>query len=616
VTKSTSKTGSYSRKGPGILGRAESGGDEDRPFAEMRRALNDALRLLALHRWVFFIPFCLVCCGAFIGSLYYPRTYSAMTGFEVRNDPVMSDLPLSAGVASFKFFRNTMVRDLTSSECMAEVVETLGLLKDAERDAGGALTRSSIRQRDSLSRQLGANLNITSTSPSELIDIVRINYTGPDPNIGRGLVDAVKRTYIRRTRAWIRDFLVSQRDYFLREGEEAGKEVLAAQREETKLRLDNPYINPSDPGSISAKIAQLEMERRELQLRKRECDGEIGVQRQLLVSLEPAVRTTTEDGAQSTNYVSSDTMQILGRIQEIQNKVAKLRDTRGMTDEHPEIHDLLAERVGLEQTLKEQRDNDQRISQLEGPPGEARSPNWPGATGEGGAFQGERARVAVQIAALSEKLHDLEAGLGTNELTLQELSNAKDELYEKQEEFGEVMARVGKAKQRYAQIGSTLSTIEPAIKAAEQDRLLQFSEGQAAHGSVMPISPKATTIVLLALLAGTLAGVLFVILAEVLDHVYRSSSQVGRSLGLPILEAIDEIVTGNDRRRLLVQHAVVSPLMILMFVAFTGLTGSMAYLSITQPWTYQRIRNIPNAALNLFIDLPATTGGDSPPANH
>jgi uncharacterized protein involved in exopolysaccharide biosynthesis len=613
VTKSSSRANQYSRKGSGILGRAESGGDEDRPFAEMRRALNDGLRLLALHRWAFFVPFCLVTCGAFIGSLYYPRTYSAMTGFEVRNDPVMSDLSLSAGVASFKFFRNTMVRDLTSAECMAEVVENLGLLKDAERDAAGEFTRASIKHRDSLARQLGANLNITSTSPSELIDIVKINYTGPDPNIGRGLVDAVKRTYIRRTRAWIREFLVSQRDYFLRESEEAGKEVLAAQREETQLRLENPYINPSDPGSISARIAQLELERRELQLRKRECEGEIGAQRQLLASFEPAVRMITENSRnQVTNYVSTAATKIGSRILEIEGKVVKLRDSRGMTDEHPEIRDLLEERSELEQAFKRQQDADEQVAELEGPSLASSSPNWAGSNGEVAPFQGERTRVVVQMAALTEKLHDIEAGLSTNELTLQALSNAKSELYEKQEKFSEIMARVSKAKQRYAQIGSTLSTIEPAIKAAEQDRLLQFSEGQAAHGSVMPISPKATTIVLLAVLAGSVAGVLFVVLAEVMDHVYRSSSQVGRSLGLPILEAIDEIVTGNDRRRLIVQRVVVSPLMIVLFVAFTGLTGSMAYLSITQPWTYQRIRNIPNAALNLFIDVSPTTGGADP----
>lgn len=584
--------------------------DEDRPFAEMRRVLNDSLRLLALHRWLFFVPFCLVTCGAFIASLYYPRTYSAMTNFEVRNDPVMSDLPLSAGVASFKFFRNTMVRDLTSAECMAEVVESLGLLRDAERDENGSLTRASIRRRDEIARAYGAHLDVASTSPSELIDIVRITYTGPDPTIGRRLVDAVKRTYIRRTRAWIRDFLISQRDYFLVESEDAAREVLEAQREETQLRLDNPHINPSDPGSISTRIAQLEMERRELQLRRRECEGEITAQRQLLVSIEPSVAMSAGVAASQGNtsdYMSPATMQTLARMRELDGKVAKLRDSRGMTDQHPEIREMLEERTTLEAALADQQKNDLEAAQLEGPPVDARPETWARAAGAMNAFQGERTRVAVQIAALTEKLHDIDAGLSTNDMTLQELERAKGELYGKQEEFAAVLARVSKAKQRYAQIGTTLSTIEPAIKAAEQDRLLQFSEGSPAHGSAMPVSPKASTIVLLALLAGVIAGVIFVVLAEVLDHVFRSSGQVGRSLGLPILEAIDEIVTGNDRRRLLVHRVVLSPVLVILFVACTGLSGSMAYLSITRPWTYQRIRNIPNAALNLFIEMPSTS---------
>lgn len=610
-SNSASKTGQYSRKGPGILGRAETGGADDRPFAEIRRALNDGLRLLALHRWAFFVPFCLVTCGAFIASLYYPRTYTAMTGFEVRNDPVMSNLPLSAGVASFKYFRNTMVRDLTSSECMADVVEALGLLKDAQRDADGALTRDSIKRRDGLARQLGANLAITSSSPSELIDIVKITYTGPDPTIGRGLVDAVKKTYIRRTRNWIREFLSGQRDYFLRESQEASAELLDAQREETKLRLANPYINPSDPGSISARIAQLEIERRELQLRKRECEGEITVQRQAIASLEPAQRMASEETtAGQETPLSPAAQNIVARVQDLQSKVLKLRDSRGMTDQHPEIRDLLAQRVELEELLMKQKETDAQTATLVGPP-DGTSPIWLAVSAENAPAHAERTRVSMQIAALADKLRDIDAGLDTNERTLGDLNKAKSELFEKQEEFGECLARVTKARQRFAQVGTTLSTIEPAIKAAEQDRLLQFSEGQPAHGSVMPISPKAATIVLLALVAGAVSGVLFVVLAEVLDHVFRSSSQVGRSLGLPILEAIDEIVTGNDRRRLLIQHAVVSPLMILLFVVCTGLTGSMAYLSITQPWTYQRIRNIPNAALNLFIDLPATAAGDA-----
>ena len=81
------------------------------------------------------------------------------------------------------------------------------------------------------------------------------------------------------------------------------------------------------------------------------------------------------------------------------------------------------------------------------------------------------------------------------------------------------------------------------------------------------------------------------------------------------MEAIDEIVTATDRRRYMVYHAVVSPILVILCLGLTGLTGSMAYLSITQPWTYERIRSIPNAALDLFYDTPAVAEDASPGAD-
>jgi hypothetical protein len=114
-------------------------------------------------------------------------------------EPLLSanHIRVTVGAASFKYFRNTMVRDLTSMECMAEVVEKLGLLKDAERNRDGTPAPESIRERDSLARSLGSNLSISTTSPCELVDIVKITYTGTDRAIGKDLVDQVKKTYIR-----------------------------------------------------------------------------------------------------------------------------------------------------------------------------------------------------------------------------------------------------------------------------------------------------------------------------------------------------------------------------------------------------------------------------------
>ena len=254
-------------------------------MAEVRKNLNEIWRMVSLHRWMFFVPFCIVSSGAFVASLYYPRTYQARTTFERKNDPVMMNLPMSTGAASFKLFRNTIVRDLTSVPYMSEVVEKIGLLDDADRDETGALTEAAQRRQRSLARSLAATLGIRTASPSELIDVITITYTGPDAKIGRKLVEQAKRTYVRRTMAWILDFLVKQRDYFQNEADLALADLQEAQHEEMQLKLDNPLIAPGDASQVSARIAQLEMERRALELRLREYEAERASHEELIAAL-------------------------------------------------------------------------------------------------------------------------------------------------------------------------------------------------------------------------------------------------------------------------------------------------------------------------------------------
>jgi len=612
VTKPSNTYNSGKGRATNPLGRTEPITDDERPFAEIRRTLTDVLRMLILHRWMFFVPFCLVASGAFIASLYYPRTYSASTTFERRNDPVMMNLPMSAGAASFKYFRNTMVRDLTSIETVGEVVEQLALIPDLEKNPDGSLTDRAKRRRDSLARALGATLEISTTSPSELIDVIKITYTGSDPQNGSRLVDAVKKSYVRRTMSWIHDFLTSQRDYFRQEASEAMKEVNDAQRVETEMRLASPYADPSDPSSIALKLSQLELERRELLMRKREYDAELGAQRQMLAAIEPelpaVVGPPTPSDATPLSPVNAASLRVGAQVFAIDREINNLRESRGMTDEHPAIQELLAGRRRL-LTDFGGGSSENALALSHAPvPAPAGTDHASRATAD--AAQADRARLLVQIAAQESKLKDVEISLQTTEEALAQVRTAKDEVGHKQEEFAEVTGRVERAREVHSRLERTVAEIEPAIKAIEQDRLLQFSEGQAARGSNIPISPKAATIVLLALAAGLAAGALFVILAELIDHVYRSSGQVARSLGLPMLEAIDEIVTAQDRRRLFVRRAVVMPVLLVGFVGFTGLAGSLAYCSIAQPWTYQKLRKIPAAALELFIETtPQTTIG-------
>ena len=583
------------------MGRAEPPQEDDRPFAEIRKNVGDVVRMLVVHRWMFFVPFCMVSSAAFLASLRYPRLYSASTSFERRNDPVMMNLPMSAGAASFKFFRNTMVQDLTSVDTLGEVVEVLGLIPNPARNEDGTYTESAAKQRDGLARSLSATLTVTTTSPSELVDIIKISYTGPDATIGRKLVDQVKRTYIRRTMEWIQKFLVRQRDYFLAEQQEVGKTLLQAQREETRLKLANPFVNPSDPSALALKLAQLESEKRELGLRRRDYETELSVFKQTLAAVGTPTLAENQAPESHSTWFDTDVFRLSTEMAAIDREIQKLHDTRGMTDQHPDIQEKLARRRRLEeqlagrQTVVESGDAQPSLAPPIAPRTTDLSAAFPGA-------QADRARLIVQAAAQESKIKDLDISLRTNEEALVGIRQAKDELFDRQEEFSSASQAVTKAKERFVQLESTVADIEPAIKAVEQDRLLQFSEGPSARGSMIPVSPRASTVMLLATVAGLVAGVICVILGELFDNVFRSSGQVARSLGLPMLEAIDEIVTVQDRRKALIRRLVVSPILVLSCVALTGLAGSMAYLSISQPWTYQSLRKIPNAAIRLFVE--------------
>ena len=583
----------------------ENTSEDDRPFAEIRKNLQDALRMLSLHRWAFFVPFSTVTCAAFILSLYYPRTYQASTSFERRDDPVMMNLPMAASAASFKHFRNTMVRDLTSIECMRQAVENLELTSNLERDANGQLGAESSRQLDSIARSLASTLKVTTMSPTENLDVVRITYTGPDASIGTKLVDEVKHTYVRQTMEWIHKELLHQRDYFVQRLEEASDEVRKYQRAEIRLRLDNPHVDPSNPGAITLRLAQLEMEHRELLLRQREYKAELLALQQMLAANEPqlpraAVEPNLGDEIVTEVILSARALTLSAQIQDLDAEVKRLRTTRGMTDQHPEIQQIAERRRWLADEFERQRRLDGSSAEANqgmnaspiGPPMDVAAANQP--------WQTERTRLLAQIAGQKSKLKDVEISIETNDLSLTELRSAKEAVFQRQEDFAEITGQLAQSRQKQRQIETTIASIDPALTAIEEGRLLHFAEGQAARGSNRPISPKATTVLLLALLAGLATGVVFVVMAEIFDHIFRSSGQVARALGLPMLESIDEIVTANDRRYYFLRRAMLSPMVILCFVALTGLTGSMAYLAIEQPWTYQRLRKIPEAAIQLF----------------
>ena len=556
---------------------------------------------------MFFIPFCVASSAVFISSLYSPRSYTASVRFEIRTDPVSLDLSTTRGASSFRAFSGTLMDDLKSEEYMSEVVDNLGLTKDFARDAEGQLTDGSKRRRAGLARGMASRLQLWKNIPEPNIIQVEITYTGPDSTIGRDLVDEVKKTYARRSKLWIRDYLVSQRDFYAHQLQEAKGEFDRSRAAERDFRLANPFVDPKSFGTLSVKLSGLESERRNLLLRQREHQADLSAQRKVLATLGSSVTEIVpqaNDGLAITgpSYVSVDAARLEKEIGRIDGEIERLRSTRGMTDLHPAVIELRVTRENLKGELSQQRKADAAVVVTNTGLNDGRQRASAPLPVPVQQWHIDRAQVQVGIGALEEKLGDITRQLVMNTDATTELEGIEQNVYEKQDEFSAITERTEKAYHTTRGLEGRIDLIAPTIRAADQDRLVHFVDTAAARGSSMPIAPRAKNVVVLSLIIGCAFGAIFVILAEVIDHVYRSSGQVAKSLGLPILEAIDEIVTAQDRRRLLIRRAVYAPLMLACSLGLTITTASMAYLSLNAPATYERLMRIPRAAVEFVAD--------------
>jgi uncharacterized protein involved in exopolysaccharide biosynthesis len=575
----------------------------------MRKNLNSLLRILYLHRWAFFVPCCVAAAIVFVLSLSYPRTYMASTSFERRDDPVILNLNLSEGTGSWSYFRSTMVEDITSPEVVAEAIKDMGLADNLEHDLEGTLTNKGKRRLNAMARSLAATLSVGWKMPSEYIDIITLTYKGPNPELGTRLVDAVKKAYIRRAMGWIQEFLEEQQTFFQGEGETAHQEWNRAKEALTQLQLDNPLIDASNPSAITTELSDREAQQRNLRLRRGEYEAELVEQKQLLAataaerSEEPRILVNQGDDVTLEIPFSPEALRLRDDILEIEQEITSLKSSRGMRDEHPEIQELCNKRDWLIQHLEQQREKDRRETLAN------RAVDYEGgvATKEDVKILGQqqqmaaaRLRCQVRIDALETKIREIDLEMQDNEAAIAQLSRARKSFHEFDKQYAAVKEQIDNANSKYKANEQTLRSLEPALRAIRQGKLLKFFAEQPAHGSATPVSPKTTTIFLLALMAGVGAGGMFVILAELFDHVLRSTSHVSRALGVPILETIDEIITSADRRRNLIRNFVITPVAVVLIFGITAGSASLAYLAIERPWAYERIIDLPRKAAQLF----------------
>jgi uncharacterized protein involved in exopolysaccharide biosynthesis len=563
-------------------------------LAGLRENVSEAVRILGLRRWHFLVPFCIGTVLATSAAHYLPRTYSASTTFERVDDDVLQNLPVRSPTGTFLPFRETLARDVKSPEVLDEAVTTLGLDEGLPKNPDGTLTPSGQNQLRRIGNRLAGAVTAGLVSQTEHKDTVRLVYSGPEVNLAGPLLDALRDAYIRNTRVRITQKLQENLTYF--EGEAATRRarVDALEQEKVLREINSPTVDPTNPDVIFLKLTALKNDERELKRQQDTLRSKLLKTRQYADSILAAATAAPNLGLTlpfAPVHKSARWRAIEEEINRIDGEIDDLRIKRQMTDQHPEIIERRELRQRYAQLLASDPDPSLVVSNQGLTVGEDTS----AVSNAGDVWRAEKLRAEMDAVGLEDELERVAGSLRQVSEEIATLEQARENVPEARRAYRELQDELTQAYNEYTVYAQTAKQFGLLLTADEGERGIKFVGLGPAVADTKPNNPKSKSILVLALLIGTGAGVMFVLLAELFDRSYHTSKQVVQSLGLGILETIDEIVTSVDRARRFRRRFILAPAATVLLVGAVGVSTLMAYLTLEQPSTYERLMQRPRA---------------------
>ena len=582
--RKTARSHSHStgRSGEGRrVGRADEVTSSD-----LRQTVNELLRILVLRRWLFFVPFCLATTAAFIASHYVPRTYEAHTTFEQANDQISVNLPPTLKTSTFGYFLSTLEQDIKSDEVMGPIVEELGLAGDLPRNADGSLTEEGDEIRERIGRAMADRVYVVAYQKSPYRNVIELQYTGADAVLKAELLAQMKEGYKRLVRQRVSEELEDARAWYGEQAEAQRAVVEEIDRRLTGMHTEHPDVDPANPFSVGMQLATLRGRLGELRRTRARLGAQISAREEFLAAARNQPRPDGTGGETAPGALLSPMAQRLqAALEASQARVLELTMTRGMTERHP---DIVAERELQERYARELGAEAQ---------GQGVGPVKALVSGRlGGVWQPVVAQAEMELASFVEEREQNAVELADAEQRVAEVVRMQGQVGERRQEVGRLEEELARARKDYGTYSGLVGQCERGLTVENQNRGILFTDVVPARGGVAPASPLAKTVVLLSVLAGLASGALLVVLAELFDRRFRTTAQVTRSLALPILECIDEIVTPPERRRRFVRRAILVPTLAVVLLGMVGISGGLSYLSLNRPQTYERLMGGPRSA--------------------
>ncbi|MCZ6699153.1 MAG: hypothetical protein O7D94_09510, partial [Planctomycetota bacterium] len=459
--------------------------------------------------------------------------------------------------------------------------------------AAGQFSTEGEAARNAFVRKIVHGLQPTLIEKTTNRDIMQLSLSLADPTHAVEILDGVLRKYEDIMRKQTLTFMLSAEEFYVERIARCGAELSDVDRQLADFRKKYPGIHSSDedPTVFERKDLQLERTRHQdhiddLRFRRTNLARKIARSKKTGERNPPAPADASEfDGVEMTTNPKYAALRT--EIGKIDHQITDNRKLKFMTDLHPTIVSLRKLR---------QRRSEELANTVPRIPADSLP-----AASLAFVVRSQEELLIAQREKLDAGIASSRVKLANAEQRIEGSRRLRNDILENREAYWRQEKKAGQIRSELQAWQGELGPLRNAVTLEKNDRGIHFAVTQKPYLASKPSAPVSLTIMLACLGIGLAFGAVFGLLKEFVDRSFRTAKQLSTTLGVPVIESVDEIITRAIYRKRMFRQIVLVPALMLLLTASTIVAGTMAYFSIENPSRYEQIKTMPQRAVQLVI---------------
>jgi len=536
--------------------------------ADLRQTLSGIWAVASRRRAWFIFPALITLTVACLVTHWLPRSFTVSTSFERRKDIVLANMGRGWSEA-LETVRNTTADDLADRKAWRAAAVALRLPPSV--DAASMVD----------------GLNVKISQPDANRDLIVMNLTGRNAEHLAPLLRRVRDDYIAQTAQKTSRVLTEARGFYQEQTERARRRLAEVEGPMIDLERCFPGVSPAGAQRLDGEITAAREDTKRLTSALAQLDDDIDaterdIRRLSAPAPDPVPRELPPIPNPQYAAIKSD-------LEKVEHEIWEARTVRGMTDLHPTVAGLRNKAAELNATLER---TPKTLAQSTIPAPSMIPPL---------SIEVEAQRLARRLDDLHRKRALAGEKLGALQQQIESLTAQRATSAAHRDEYAVLAA---KSDQVRAEMNSWRQQIEPidrVLTIHQQNRGFMLRPLTEPTAPLAPTSPNARTAIALCVIISLAVGAVCVLAAELADRSFRNPLQIAAALAVPVLGAIDEIVTRAGKRRSVRRRVLLFPAAAAC-VVLAGASVGLAWLNLANPRLYRRIVDKP---MNM-VRQPAT----------